>query len=843
MARLKYQPSSRTKGFNPIQLSKEGITNLRNENNRVIDGLQRNLAAEQEQQRINRNAMQENADLEQDRIKRNREIELDNLKNEQLALSQKSEIESKQAEIDRAAQESIVKSLSDFSSTVASRAAENHANMLKDQTAEANARDISEYKQEFIDQYEKSFSTLGSAGIAYDTNIVEDGVESGESPYDTLNSVIGNPGFGAVQDRVIKNRVYKETFPLLVGDSLKSTEPTFELGDGTKFAGIEALQDPRKMDIVNSVTEQNLLKLMGNTEPLYLQEGRTDVQKQRRVLLQQANAKGIENQKVIIEQQAKDLASANTTEGYTLSFVQRKHLGKDKAHSGVEDQVGDPSNDLDAIDRMDLLGDGRRYSEVWPKRWDAGLAKRRANIVKLHKANNEFNKAQEQQFLIDNIDTIRQAYDENPDQATAATQERYHSKGLTVPALIKEIERSAFKNLKNQAQDILNTKIRFQSLDLGYINTIEDPTIRTKAIEAFKVQEEQKYGPEALGIKKGFRATARELTKINPNEGNDSPQTFLVQARLEREYLKALEIRQDPIAALADVNKLVDAANKGDKSSPFYAKTGENNRLVFSAIESVDKDLSEMNQMIDKNMITFGANIVSQSGLLATSDEMDATVISSQNVLSKIQYPPGILRVAEKFDLKPSEVFNAQRQANNLATGENKPLLKPSMSTEVMDELTPTNRKLIQSYNQSQVNRAIQSSTGKLQSNIRGSMQLAYTSGNIGPTSTGPHLDVKRVDGGRFEPNALDDYVVVNDPEFGQVTLGEIRERTGNVGDSWDQHAARGSHGIDYGLHSGTEIYTTNGANVISSTPTEHGDYVVIELPNGDQYSFLHGKG
>ena len=96
---------------------------------------------------------------------------------------------------------------------------------------------------------------------------------------------------------------------------------------------------------------------------------------------------------------------------------------------------------------------------------------------------------------------------------------------------------------------------------------------------------------------------------------------------------------------------------------------------------------------------------------------------------------------------------------------------------------------------------------------------MQYTSGNIGPTSTGPHLDVKRVDGGRFEDGALDGYVIVDDPEFGEISLGEIRKRTGYVGDSWDQHAARGSHGIDYGLHSGTKVYVTNGARVVSNSP------------------------
>jgi len=117
-----------------------------------------------------------------------------------------------------------------------------------------------------------------------------------------------------------------------------------------------------------------------------------------------------------------------------------------------------------------------------------------------------------------------------------------------------------------------------------------------------------------------------------------------------------------------------------------------------------------------------------------------------------------------------------------------------------------------------------------------------YYSGNIGPTSTGPHLDVKKVGRGKFDETALDDFVVVQDPEFGMVSLGDIRNKTGGIGDNWDQHVARGSYGIDYGLHSGTEIFLKNGAKVIGSTPTEHGDMLTIELPNGDQYTFLHGE-
>jgi hypothetical protein len=49
---------------------------------------------------------------------------------------------------------------------------------------------------------------------------------------------------------------------------------------------------------------------------------------------------------------------------------------------------------------------------------------------------------------------------------------------------------------------------------------------------------------------------------------------------------------------------------------------------------------------------------------------------------------------------------------------------------------------------------------------------LAYITSDIGPTSTGEHLDVKDVTGARFQENALDNFVEVADPEFGRISLG-----------------------------------------------------------------------
>jgi hypothetical protein len=111
-----------------------------------------------------------------------------------------------------------------------------------------------------------------------------------------------------------------------------------------------------------------------------------------------------------------------------------------------------------------------------------------------------------------------------------------------------------------------------------------------------------------------------------------------------------------------------------------------------------------------------------------------------------------------------------------------------------------------------------------------------YTTGNIGPTSTGQHLDVKRADGSYFEYGDLDGFVEVGDKDLGRVPLSRVPQ----TGD-WDSHTVRGSHGRDYGTYDGSPIYLVNGARVVDTVGTVHGDRLQIELPNGKRYFFLHG--
>jgi hypothetical protein len=121
--------------------------------------------------------------------------------------------------------------------------------------------------------------------------------------------------------------------------------------------------------------------------------------------------------------------------------------------------------------------------------------------------------------------------------------------------------------------------------------------------------------------------------------------------------------------------------------------------------------------------------------------------------------------------------------------------------------------------------------------------RVAYITGDIMPGGArSEHLDIKQADGGRFAENALDRYVEIEDPQFGRVAPSTLRAKLPGRGDNFDQHVARGSHGIDYPTANGSKVFLKGGAKVISSQATEWGDKLTIQLPNGKRYTFLHGR-
>ena len=688
---------------------------MREESNRLIQGMERRRRAEKAQRDENLRAMRENAAYTERITKENQAIEMQNLKNEEMQRIADIQGAQKQAEIDAAARQDVMDSLMGFSQTVQKVAAERTAQMIKDQTAIGLSASAQFISPEDLEAYIDGTQQQLSGGIALDTEIAANGVETNEDPYETYKGYVSNHGFKGYAARANDNKVAVQLYNQTLNKRLQSADATFTGADGRTFSGVEALSNPGLMAQLQAQTRKDVASFMGFTDPLYLSDANKAIDESDATMRQAAGKEGIKQAKAVIRQQATDIAGTGTVEGVTGGFARIKASeGAAAAHDWYQENViANPDIPEEVARAPDLMGNGKDYSQEWSTRWEAGIKKRNAAIVKQQNAEDDLKKAEDAAWVNANIDSIIAAYDENPAQAAMLIQQRYFNKGMTVPPVIAAIEREAIKENKEILENLVAQKTKFGNLDLTFVNSIQDPTLQKTARAAYEQQELSKYGDEALGIKKGFKATARSLTKINPNEEQGSAQTFLVQSRLESEYLKQLKVTNDPLKALANVNAMVDAGRNGDKSSPFYVDTGFlNNRLVFPNIESSDREIVERNTYIDKQILTSGTAVVDKPFALADSNQMDAAYTSA--TAGVVQYPAGILRFAEQFGFKPSEVYNAQRQANNAATGGNKPLLTPSPTSLLIDNAPPAMRKLFLSDVPEQINRGSAMVTGQL---------------------------------------------------------------------------------------------------------------------------------
>ena len=717
MARIQYRPSAQRRGFRTQQLSTEGISRMREESNRLIQGMERQRRAEAEQRERERIAMVEDQAYTERITKENNAIELRNLKIEAETEVGIIQAQQKQSQINSQAAQSILTDIAQFSTTASEFLAKQDAARRKEEVDRINALPLPAIGDEDLGQFDairEARRTQTDASIVQGANIIENGVLTNEPVHETLKSLVSNPGYTGRQEQAYVNRRASQVFNALLDRAKLSNEKVFTSVDGKKFSGMEAAANPELVDDMFAALSQQLISVFGR-DAYYLKDTFEKVNATAKAFKGQADTEAFKRAKALGDRQVEDLYLTGDAENIVMAFAHDRGInGIAAALDNWDKQQQNPNIPIEAFAQADLKGNGKTYAQDQPKRYAVNLRKRDAAIVKQIEAEDAYKKAEDKAWVNANIDSIITAYNENPAQAAMLVKQRYHSKGMTVPTVIANIEREAIKKNKDIVENLVAQKTKFGNLDLTFVNSIQDATLQKTARAAYEQQELNKYGPETLGIKKGFKATARALTKINPNEEQGSAQTFLVQARLESEYLKQLKLTNDPLKALENVNQMVDKGNAGDKSSPFYIdpSLGDNNRPVFPNIETSDREVAEMNTYIDKQILSSGAAVAGKPFALANSKQMDATYTSA--TAGTVQYPPGILKFAEQFGFKPSEVYNAQRQANNATTGANKPLLTPSPVTDLIDGVPPAMRKLFMSDVDAQVRRGGAMLTGQL---------------------------------------------------------------------------------------------------------------------------------
>jgi soluble lytic murein transglycosylase-like protein len=710
MARIQYRPSAQRRGFNPQQLSTEGISRMREESNRIIQGLQENRKAEARQREIDRQAMEDNAAYQERMIRENFEIEQQNLVNQQQQKLANIQGESKQAQIDATAATTILDSLVGFSTTLQKESARRTKQMIEDQTEIGRQAALAVDPQR-LEEYIRAENARVDGTIAQMGEISANAVESNEDRLETIKNLAGIPGLSGYALQGALNEMAVQLYGDTLQSRLTNTDTTFVSSTGNQYTGAQASRDVKLSSELQQQTKRDVLKFLNITEPLQVRKGLEAIDKYNEAITTQVRERNLEDQEEEIRQKASLAERRDNFEGFTIAFqARRSAFGLKAAHDGLQALVADPDISLEEIKKVKI--DGKVWYENWANRWEDGLSKRNQAITDNLRLERQLLTEEDKAWVRANLPSIQEAYNQNPTQAALLVKKRYLDKGMAVPEAIRSIETAAIAKNKAEIQATFEERQRYGILDLPFVNNIQDPVLQKKARAAYEQQQLARYGPETLGIKKGLKATARKLTKIDPNEEQGSATTFLVNARLESEYLKELKSTNDPLRALENVNQMVDRANAFDKSSPFYFETGLNNRLVFPNIQTSDREVQERNTYIDKKLISGGAAVAQQPYTLASQDEMDATYQSSLSGI--IQYPPGVLRVADKLGLKPSEVYNAQRAANNAVSGSNKPLLTPSSAADLIDVAPPAMRKLFLSDVPEQINRGSAMLTGQL---------------------------------------------------------------------------------------------------------------------------------
>ena len=352
-------------------------------------------------------------------------------------------------------------SLLGFSQTVQKESARRTAQMIKDQTAVGLSASTQYISPEDLEAYIDGTQQQLSGGIALDTEIAANGVETNEDPYETYKGYVSNHGFKGYAARANDNKVAVQLYNQTLNKRLQSADATFTAADGRTFSGVEALSNPGLMTQLQAQTRKDVASFMGFTDPLYLSDANKAIDESDATMRQAAGKEGIKQAKAVIRQQATDIAGTGTVEGVTGGFARIKASeGAAAAHDWYQENViANPAIPEEVARAPDLMGNGKNYSQEWSTRWEAGIKKRNDAIVKQQNAEDALKKAEDAAWVNANIDSIIAAYDENPAQAAMLIQQRYFNKGMIVPPVIAAIEREAIKENKEILENLHNKDV------------------------------------------------------------------------------------------------------------------------------------------------------------------------------------------------------------------------------------------------------------------------------------------------------------------------------------------------------------------------------------------------
>ena len=701
MARLRYQPATNPRGFQPIQLSSAGIARMQEENNRVIRNLEKRRNAEISQRERNLKAVEQNQAAEANQRERNFQSEQQALKQQQARSEAAERFAIENRKDPNEDLEKIITGLTDFSQTIGKISAERTKEMIANQTrlAQKQARDDFYNNPSAQTEYKNVQSLFPEETAKFDA-ITTEGEAKGEiTTREASKDLFANPGRNAVYDQAYKNEALGLLSEATVENLLQSTKVIPELG----FAPSEALKDAPKMGLVTQYAlETSLAKLgLSDKNPGYYQEGYEKFIRYQDLRVKNASQAETRSNYEKQAEQAAFLRTNVSTLGASIQSdfanpaISRKQAVTNflSTISAIDPRTGEALFSMDDINNVFLPSYDKTVGEVFggkggnnPTQAYLEAIRERQQLTRQFKINEEIDRKQNikevTSILVQGLTAETDLDDDSGDLKKFQTSKILFAQkfpGIPYPQALIQIEQLALA--KNTEKEENRFAVRMMSsvpLTEQEIATIQNPATKSKYQAIFKEQQIKRFGPEFPKVLKSLKAKAISVAGFDPTvDGSiNATSTFILSAMQKKVEEYALEgektgVKPEFISEYA-VNKLNEYVKKGltDKTNLFYKDPNSlDNAPNFPNLygtAQTEQDRSNAN-MLNKLIAKYNGNltkIINMPYALGGQDDYERISAQIEKNPVNVEYTPGIMRISRLTQqtnrpMSPREVYNA----------------------------------------------------------------------------------------------------------------------------------------------------------------------------------------
>ena len=723
MARIRYKSSAKRRGFNPQQLSTAGISRMREESNRLIEGMRSRHRAEDQQRERERQALASDQAYQEQITKENNAIELKNLQIEAEREIGGINAKMKQAAIDTKATMDILGSIASFSNTASKAVAQQQANQIKNLQSEPVS----------IEDDLNAKRAEAQGAVALDAANTEDQIKSNEDPRTAIRANVTNPGrLGPVQ-RAQTDLNYKTQLPVFID---KSRNQQFTAANGQTFTGLDIDNNPQLvndffMNIRDQVVKASGLSAKDLPDTLELLEGL------RMQKMQSALNESYKQDKALLVFQTETLFRSGNPDNIANGFSGGGPLGKSKLLDMIDKAIADPN--LSEKKREALLnfvlpieGNTKPYREShYESRVSGALAELRNNQTKLFNDELKARKAEANNWVLQSSDIIQTEIDNTRSQVELEEKEvelkefwQDNFPGIEFPSTLTSKFSTAKKGNLVDIRSTIDQKFRDKELDLPFINSIKDATLKKEAKEKLTAQQVALYGEGYKPLMANIESLAKKAADFSSTIPGDTNGTVeAIKAKMLQfvsgnhafslSNTNDANLTNQKLTEYIDNAAIVDGSN-GDAQNPFRYREGAKGR-EYLEIGVPDPDDQQHLNWVRKKMTTSRTlgDLIQNNPYLVPADQI-SEVSKAQETDQPIVFDDVVYFLSRHYKKKPTEIHNAIVTRVNQVSGSNYPLVTPNDFTELQDNSSPEWNKLISSGNYDQVRRAGAQVTGQM---------------------------------------------------------------------------------------------------------------------------------